>query len=295
MIMPWKIGSLPPLEWIRVFEAAGRNGNFTEAAREIGLTQAAVSQRIRNLELRLDTRLFDRRARGVVLTVDGEAWLPHVQNALQALAHSADELFAAPLRKISIAASASVIQLRMAPRLKCLSQNNPNLQVSFATMTVQPDFPKADADVEVRYGSGQWQDRRCVRLYREVLSPVAAPEVTEDAMWEKLPRISVSGPRPGWRDWIGRYGGTAKTPLYRFVSLGQAMNAAEAGAGVMLGSLPLCHDAIASKRLVRLSGKTLNPGEGYWLTSPLTHPDNRVWGQLVDIFCDRSKQERQKT
>lgn len=293
MIMPWKTDSLPPLEWIRVFEAAGRTGNFTEAAREIGLTQAAVSQRIRNLELRLGTRLFNRRARGVVLTVDGEAWLPHVQNALQALAHSADELFAAPLRKISIAASASVIQLRMAPRLKCLTKISPSLQVSFATINVQPDFPKADADVEVRYGNGQWQDRRCVRLYNEVLSPIAAPEVSEGAEWEKLPRISVSGPRPGWRDWIGRYGGGVKTPQYRFESFGQALNAAEAGAGVLLGSLPLCHDAIASKHLARLSGKTLKPGEGYWLTSPMTHPDSRVWGQLVDIFCDRSKQEHQ--
>lgn len=291
MIMPWKSGSLPPLEWIRVFEAAGRTGNFTEAAREIGLTQAAVSQRIRNLELRLGTRLFDRRARGVVLTVDGEAWLPHVQNALQALSNSTDELFAAPLRKISIAASASVIQLRMAPRLKCPAQGSSNLHISFATMNVQPDFPKADADVEVRYGNGQWQDRRCVRLYSEVLSPVAAPQVSKSTAWEKLPRISVAGPRPGWQDWIDRHCGTFKTPQYRFESFGQALNATEAGAGVLLGSLPLCHDAIASKRLVRLSGKTLNPGEGYWMTSPLSHPGSRVWGQLVDMFCDRSKQE----
>ena len=291
MIMPWKSDSLPPLEWVRVFEAAGRTGNFTEAAREIGLTQAAVSQRIRNLELRLGTRLFDRRARGVVLTVDGEAWLPHVQDALQALAHSADELFAAPLRKISIAASASVIQLRMIPLLERLVRNNPKLQVSFSTMNVQPDFPKADADVEVRYGTGHWQDRRSVRLYREVLSPVAAPRLCEGTDWEKMPRIAVSGPRPGWRDWIGAHGGTVRTPQYRFESFGQALDAAEAGAGVLLGSLPLCHDAIASKRLVRLSGEALNPAAGYWLTSPLTQPDRRVWGQLVESFCDRPEKQ----
>lgn len=283
--------SLPPLEWVRAFEAAGRTGNFTEAARESGLTQAAVSQRIRNLELRLGTRLFDRGRRGVTLTVDGEAWLPHVQNALQVLARSADELFAAPRQRLSIAASASVIQLWIAPRLKQLGAIDPDLQVSVATMNVQPDFPRADADIEVQYGSGQWQDRRCMRLYREVLSPIAAPEVTEGAVWEKLPRISVSGPRPGWRDWIDRHGGMVKTPQYRFESFGQALNAAEAGAGVMLGSLPLCHDAIASKRLMRLSGRTLKPAESYWLTSPMTHPDNRVWSQLADIFCDRSKQE----
>ncbi len=52
--------TLPPLEWIRVFEAAARLGSFTAAANELGLTQAAVSQRIRNLELWLGTQLFSR-------------------------------------------------------------------------------------------------------------------------------------------------------------------------------------------------------------------------------------------
>ncbi|TAM95951.1 MAG: LysR family transcriptional regulator, partial [Rhizobiaceae bacterium] len=51
---------LPPLEWIRVFEAAARLGSFTAAAAELGLTQAAVSQRIRNLEFRIGAQLFDR-------------------------------------------------------------------------------------------------------------------------------------------------------------------------------------------------------------------------------------------
>lgn len=291
MLMAWETGALPPLEWIRVFEAAGRTGSFTEAARETGLTQAAVSQRIRNLESRLGSRLFDRRARGVDLTVDGEAWLPHVQIALRTLANSTDELFAAPLRKTSITASASVIQLWMAPRLKRLAGSHPDLQVSFATMNVQTDFPKTDADIEVRYSDGQWQDRRCERLFREALSPVAAPAICAGAAWEQLPRIAISGPRPGWGDWIGRYGGMVRTPQYRFESFGQALNAAEAGAGVLLGSIPLCQQAIASKRLVRLSEESLEPGEGYWLTSMPARPDHRAWSQLADMFCEHPRRK----
>lgn len=67
---------LPPLEWLRVFEAAARLENFSNAARELGLTQAAVSQRIRNLEGRLGKPLFTRLPRGVELTVEGEAYAP---------------------------------------------------------------------------------------------------------------------------------------------------------------------------------------------------------------------------
>ena len=79
------IDPLPPLEWLRVFEAAGRLSNFTAAANELGLTQAAVSQRMRNLEEHLKTHLFLRLARGVELTAEGEAYLPHVQSALAAM------------------------------------------------------------------------------------------------------------------------------------------------------------------------------------------------------------------
>ena len=51
-----------PLEWIRAFEASGRTGSFTSAAKETGLTQAAISQRISNLEEKIGTRLFLRKA-----------------------------------------------------------------------------------------------------------------------------------------------------------------------------------------------------------------------------------------
>lgn len=80
---------LPPLEWIRAFEAAARLGSFTAAAEDLGLTQAAVSQRIGHLEKHFGASLFHRRARAISLTVEGEAWLPHVRLALEGLRDSA--------------------------------------------------------------------------------------------------------------------------------------------------------------------------------------------------------------
>ena len=72
--------SFPPLAWLRAFEAAARRLSFTGAANEIGLTQAAVSQQIRLLESRLRVKLFRRMRRGVELTAEGAAYLPHVQS-----------------------------------------------------------------------------------------------------------------------------------------------------------------------------------------------------------------------
>ncbi|TIX68957.1 MAG: LysR family transcriptional regulator, partial [Mesorhizobium sp.] len=85
--------ALPPLDWLRSFEAAARLSNFTAAAAELGLTQAAVSQHIRALEQRLKTRLFVRLARGVALSPEGAAYLPHIQSAFATIANSTTELF----------------------------------------------------------------------------------------------------------------------------------------------------------------------------------------------------------
>ena len=90
---------LPPLEWVRAFEATARCGSFTAAAAETGLTQSAISQRISQLERLLGTRLFERHARSISLTVDGENWLPHVTSALDTIHASSEAFFGEPKDK----------------------------------------------------------------------------------------------------------------------------------------------------------------------------------------------------
>lgn len=110
----------PPLEWIRAFEAAARCGSFTAATAETGLTQSAISQRIGHLEKLLGTALFYRRARSIDLTVQGEAWLPHVRSALGSLRDSSEALFGSGRGRLTISASQSMIELWLLPRLERL-------------------------------------------------------------------------------------------------------------------------------------------------------------------------------
>ncbi len=265
--------TLPPLEWLRVFEAAGRLGCFTAAGSELGLTQAAVSQRIRNLEARLGVRLFLRLPRGVELSADGEAYLPHVQNALNAMLRSTTDLFGAPRRKITIAAPHSAAQLWIAPRLVALAAALPNLQVSVATVHRPADYSAADADFEVRFGTGNWPGRRAVRLFEEVLTPVAAPSLIEGAGadWRRLPQIAVSGPRDGWREWAAATGvAPPRPPSLRFDSFAPALYAAMAGAGVLLASLGLTLPALETRGLVRLPERSIQMEKAYWLTWPVS-------------------------
>ena len=76
---------LPPLNWLRAFEASARALSFTEAAQELHLTQSAVSQQIKSLESALGRQLFHRRARGLELTDIGRCYLPTVQAAFNTL------------------------------------------------------------------------------------------------------------------------------------------------------------------------------------------------------------------
>ncbi|MEM7169877.1 MAG: LysR family transcriptional regulator [Pseudomonadota bacterium] len=275
-----------PMEWVRVFEAAGRTGSFTAAAEEAGITQAAVSQRIRNLESRIGRALFLRQARGVTLTVDGEAWLPYVSQALNDLDRSAKELFAKPLRRLDIAASASVIQLWVTPRLKSLAAAG-NEQISLSTMTLEGDYDRAGAPLEIRFGDGSWPERLSRRLFAEALQPLATPQLAAAVPdWREAPLIAIAGPRPGWREWARQAGQAAPpTPRYRFDSLVSALAAAQEGLGGFLGSLPLCRAALDSGQLVPLDPNILYPSHSYWLTADEKSLSTMQWNSLAEVLC----------
>ena len=281
---------LPPLEWIRSFEAAARLGSFTLAAQELGLTQAAISQRIGHLEARLGAALFLRQARRVVLTVEGETWLPFVSDALKGLQQSAEDLFSAGRRRIAISASASISELWLVPRLANIPvSDRPDLSIKTMVLSADPGPPEPQA-VRIRYGAGGWADDYQAPLYAEALSPVAAPSLIANRDWRELPRIGLTGPRAGWKEWCAASGApSAPLPTLRFDSFAAALGAARAGLGVLIGSLPLLSRDLTGGALVRLSPEALRPRETYWLLAGTDTVSRRQWDRLAALFCDPSR------
>ncbi|GGO75379.1 LysR family transcriptional regulator [Marinobacterium nitratireducens] len=258
-----------PLEWVRAFEAAGRTGSFSAAAQETGLTQSAISQRIGNLERRLGTQLFLRGARGVVLTVDGETWLPYVSSALRTLQQSSEQLFGMKRNQLVLSASATVIELWITQRLSQLAAAD-STQYTFRTMVLSADAALQEDVLRVRYGTGDWAYRFKAPLYQERIAPVASKTLAQSGTdWRELPRIAVSGPRAGWQEWVRQTGDPATpVPRYRFDSLCAALAAARKGLGVVLASLPLCADDLAQGCLVRLGEEEMLTPDTYWLLAP---------------------------
>jgi DNA-binding transcriptional LysR family regulator len=270
---------LPPLIWLRAFEASARHSSFTLAAQELGLTQAAVSQQIRGLEARLGAPLFHRRQRGVTLTPEGSAYLPHIQSAFGSLSRSTQELFGRrSTQTITLLSPISFASLWLSPRLASLARETEGLSLDITTMHTPDAYDTSKAAFDVRFGLGEWPSRTAYRLTTERLTPVVAPASLKSRsrqadVWERLPLIAVHGAREMWPDWFALAGLRPKNPSrYRFDSFAAALSAAEAGAGILLGSRPLIDGALRSKTLVTLSDLELQSSAGHFLTHAAGRP-----------------------
>lgn len=276
---------MPPLDWLRVFEAAGRHGSFTAAAEEFGSTQAAVSQRIRNLENWLGRKLFVRAARGVSLTVEGESYLPLVQEALTALKLGTEDLFSAAPRELRIAALDSHLNWLLLPRIAGFLETRPDVRLVTDSVPKRSDFAEEKTAFQIRFGRGKWAGRSARLLHREVLLPMASPDLA--GPWQDLPVIDLRGERPGWRDWAQQAGQPRPDGTrYSLDSMGHGLQAAALGQGVVLGSVVLGAPLLASGRLAACTSGQLETGLGYWLTWPEGYAERGKRKALADTLTE---------
>ena len=122
-----------PLEAFRVFDAACRHMNFSRAGRELNITQAAVSRRIKGLEEHLGTQLFTRSGKNLALTPRGERLFQRVRASLDYLEESLEPFRTGSGRSIALAASGSVSHLWLGPRLRDFARDNPDVAIHLAT------------------------------------------------------------------------------------------------------------------------------------------------------------------
>ncbi|CUK07259.1 Gcv operon activator [Ruegeria denitrificans] len=274
-----KVG-LPPLDWLRVFEVAGRLGGFSAAAKEFGLTQAAVSQRIGNLEAWLGRTLFVREARGVSLTVEGESYLPLVQDSLQALERNTEDLFGKSPRELRVAGLASNIHALVVPSLARFQAVQPNVRVVTDSVARRSSLDEERTWLQIRYGRGAWPGRDAELIAPEVLVPMVAPDVDWGASL-----IDLRGERPGWRDWSRKMRqGEVTLSNISFDSMEHALSAARQGMGVVLGSVPLAKADLQAGRLRKLDLPELKTRDGYWLTWPEERAKSKKQRALIADF-----------
>jgi len=274
--------SLPPHGSLRPFEAAARLGSISAAARELGVTQPAISRHLAQLEADLRQQLFDRTSRGLRLTQAGRQFQAAVAPALAGIAEAA-ALLRAPDRDrtIRLIANTGFAQQWLAPRLGDLRAAVPTAYLRLTTSDREDAFDDGDFDLAVRFGTGRWPGLRATLLFPERVTAICAPAYLRerpalarpgftpaDLLGERLLHLDdVSARWFTWRTWFASFGVPAVLPPSRLLyhSYPLLLQAAVAGEGVALGWAGLIDDLLARAWVVALPAVSTRDSHGYFV------------------------------
>lgn len=271
---------LPPLDTLRAFEAAARTGSFSAAAEALNLTHGAVSRQVAKLEHWLGLRVFERQARGVGLTPEGQRMLQRTQEAFALIADTSDRWTEARgAAVVRFSATPSVCSLWLMPRLRQLEAGDPALRIVLQVDHRRVDLEDEGIDLAIRCGRGGAPGRVSVQLFEEWCFPVASPELAQ-AIGEGRPERLLAQPlihdsdAAGWRAWFARHGldYRPRPQDRRFEDYNLVLDAAACGLGVALARPPLAQGQVDSGRIAVVDSRVaLNP-VSYWLDRPLGQP-----------------------
>ncbi|NIF81911.1 LysR family transcriptional regulator [Comamonas sp. Tr-654] len=259
-----------PLNALRMFDAAARHLSLTRAAQELHVTQAAVSQHIRNLEERLGKPLFRRLPRGLALTDEGQALWPVVAQSFERIEQSLQQVAEPRPREIlSVGVVGTFAIGWLIPRLSHFQQLHPYIDLRLLTNNNRVDLAGEGLDAAVRFGDGAWHGTHAQMLLRAPLSPMCTPMLAQqlrepaDLARQTLLRSYRT------QEWEGWFAGLDQTaPLARGAMFDSSLTLAEAaaqGAGIALLPARMFEHMLQQGRLVRPFAHEVDTG-AYWLT-----------------------------
>ncbi|MEM9304995.1 MAG: LysR substrate-binding domain-containing protein [Pseudomonadota bacterium] len=271
---------LPALTALRAFEAVARHGSFKAAAEELFVTPGALSQQVRKLEDELDTPLFIRRNRLIEPTPAGIKLRAALTDAFLRIREAVDGIVSSPDDdRIVVACGPPFAAKWLVPRLGKLLELNPDADIRVAANFELLEYDQHDIDVGIRFGFPEDAETGSELLHRETVLPLASPAFVERHRLRE-PRDLLRAPiiadgsmefapgSPDWARWFSE-AGLAASGAQRGVNFGghaeQAIDAAVAGAGVVLGRRTLAQWDIEAGRLVAPFGPELDTGLAYRL------------------------------
>ncbi|MDJ0777038.1 MAG: LysR family transcriptional regulator [Gammaproteobacteria bacterium] len=281
---------LPPLQWLRVFEASARHLSFTRAAEELNITQSAVSQQIKLLENFIGSALFIRRPRALQLTPAGKNYLPDVQRAIELLrASTRSNFLRSEQHRITLRCNWSFASLWLIPRLPDFTRAHPGISLNIVPVMWETDYAASTDSIEIRFASGSGEDQLVVLRDRVTCFPLCSPRlarrIREPADLLRCGRINSLGVTSPWPQLYRRLGISETCARDRAELTSQAyllaLEMARNHLGVMLGVSLITDDLIARGELVRLFDVEQPIDDLYFLKADrarLTHSEN--------LFCD---------
>lgn len=250
---------LPPLNALKVFEVAARRLNFTRAAEELHVTNAAVSHQIKLLEDFLGLDLFQRSNNVLKLTEAGERYLPRIREGFKIFHQATDALLNDNNVLLRVGVPPSFGSKWLVPRLYRFLNRHPQVRVEIVS---EVDRSYRDCDISIDFRRTQFADFRIEPFIATEVFPVCSPAMAKTltspsdlSRQTLLHEVSAMNDPdyPNWQSWFSTLGITDKEvrkgPLFTLALM--ALQAAMDGQGVALGQALLVEYDIAAGRLVR--------------------------------------------
>jgi LysR family glycine cleavage system transcriptional activator len=272
------LARLPPLPCLRAFEAVVRHRSVTRAAAELGVTQPAVSQRLRQLEAFLERPLVRRDAGGIAITEGGQAYAARLERAFAEIRAATEELRTAGdgERALTISVLATFAQRWLIPRLAGFQAAYPEIEIRLLATSQIADLWREDVDLSIRPGAEKGGRARSDFLIANDLLPVAGPALLErrpvrepaDLAAHVLLRVEAAPRDQDWPRWLAAAGVPQLRPRgwLPLASSSHALEAAIAGLGVAIGHTPFVVDALEAGRLAAPLERRIED-DGYYLVA----------------------------
>ena len=281
---------LPPLRALVAFEAVARLGSIGAAARELCVTQAAVSQQLKSLETFFDTTLFERSSKGVRLTSAAQQYQPIVSGSLAHLKLQTQILFGEKETDVlSLRVNHTFCHNWLLPRLASFYQKYPFIRLDIQLVDWPSTTPCQNVDIELTNGKVESEYTHFERLFQEHWQLVCSPEFKEryqeqlDARdFASLPTVQVKGYRENWLQWLSHNQFEMSLPQVQ-LEISNSLHALEAvkqGVGVLLVR-SLAVTELLKKGEVVLASDAFMPAESahYLITK-------HSRSAKVNFFCD---------
>ncbi|MBZ0261206.1 MAG: transcriptional regulator GcvA [Hyphomicrobiales bacterium] len=281
----------PGLRSLRAFDAAARHLSFTRAASDMGVTPAAISHQIKELEEQIGVSLFARTSRSMRLTREGEILLAAAVESLDSLNRALQRIRKLKnTRQLKVSASPSIGAKWLVPRLDRFLAEVPGADVRIDVSAAVLDFDRDDIDIAIRFGNGKYPGLRSDLLFQDQVFPVCSPVLITRDKPLKTPRDLIQHhqlihldweaqglPWPNWRMWMLAAGirDFDDAAGLHFSQTSLAVQAAINGQGVALGDSNLVADDLAAGRLVKPFELSLRapPQFAYHVISPIETAD----------------------
>jgi len=298
---------IPGTRSLKVLQHAGRHLSFSRAAEELGLTPAAVSHQIREMEDQFGFALFTRTSRTMRLTEAGVLVLEAANDALQELerAVARGRRMTRRTTELRVTMDAVFASKWLVPRLDAFRKAVPDVELRFDITTNVRDFDNDDVDVGIRFGAGRYKGLVAERLFDNVIVPVCSPNLLRSELPLKEPRdllrhtlahIEWSGlgiTWPTWSTWMAAAGirDFDGSQVLQFADSAHAIQAAVEGNVVALADFAMVASDLSSGRLVRPFALGIRmPAEfAYFLVYPTASAGDARVARFRDWLLDEVK------